>query len=102
MSNSKIIIESGAEPDFYLSITELTHSSNVSPEFLEELISLGIIDPVGPAMQFDSKALQRTRKAFRLHHDLEVNLAGVAVILDLLEQLDALYHEQKVWRKPTE
>jgi chaperone modulatory protein CbpM len=40
--------------------------------------------------RFDGVSLRRARTALRLNHDLELNAAGVALVLDLLERIDQL------------
>ena len=40
-------------------------------------------------------ALRRTRMALRLERDLEINLAGVALALELLDELQRLRREQQ-------
>jgi chaperone modulatory protein CbpM len=42
--------------------------------------------------------LRRARIAVRLERDLELNLAGVALALDLLEELEQLRQQLKVRR----
>ena len=40
--------------------------------------------------RFSGTALRRTRLALRLERDLELNLAGVALALDLMEEVERL------------
>jgi chaperone modulatory protein CbpM len=40
--------------------------------------------------QFDGDALSRTRKALRLAHDFELDMAAVALVMDLLGEIDGL------------
>jgi chaperone modulatory protein CbpM len=35
--------------------------------------------------------LRRARKACRLAQDLEINAAGIALVLDLLDEIEALH-----------
>ena len=57
-----------------------------------ELVSEGVIEPVGESApwQFPGEALLRARRARRLVDDLGINLAGVALVLELLDELDKL------------
>ena len=41
-------------------------------------------------MVFSAIELRRARTAMRLQRDLGVNLAGIALILDLLDEVDTL------------
>jgi chaperone modulatory protein CbpM len=57
------------------------------------MVDAGLLEPVGTAIegwQFASRDLRRLRAAQRLVGDLEVNLSGAALILDLIEERDAL------------
>jgi chaperone modulatory protein CbpM len=47
---------------------------------------------------FSGAALRRARVAVRLERDLELNLAGVALALDLLDELAQLRHELRARR----
>ncbi len=56
---------------------------------LVELVEMGVIEPAGNTPQtwtFMARDLQRVRTAQRLSQDLGINLPGIAVILDLLEE----------------
>jgi chaperone modulatory protein CbpM len=56
---------------------------------LIELVEMGVIEPAGSTPQtwtFMVRDLQRVRTAQRLSRDLGINLPGIAVILDLLEE----------------
>lgn len=58
-----------------------------------EMVNFGILDPRGNSTRtwkFSPQELQRFRKAARLQHDLELDLAGIALALDLLEKIDAM------------
>lgn len=87
MKNDIIIIADYSK-DEVLSLEELIEICHISPEFIDELIAFGVVDPHGNA--FDMSQLERIQKAQRLQRDLEVNLAGVAVVLDLLDDLEAM------------
>jgi chaperone modulatory protein CbpM len=56
---------------------------------LVELVEMGVLEPIGDTPQtwtFVARDLQRVRTAQRLSQDLGINLPGIAVILDLLEE----------------
>jgi chaperone modulatory protein CbpM len=81
------------EHHFYLSIKELSYSLGVSHVLVESIIAEGIIVPVdehASEKRFDEQAIRRLKTSLRLHHDLGVNFAGIALALDLLEELDDL------------
>jgi len=61
----------------------------VDRHWVVELVDAGVIEPRGPAPEawsFPASALMRARATARLVNDLGVNLAGVALILDLIEE----------------
>ena len=60
---------------------------------LIEFVDSGLLEPTGRVIEqwrFDNRDLRRARAAQRLIADLGVNLAGVALILDLIEERDEL------------
>jgi DNA-binding transcriptional MerR regulator len=68
----------------------------VHPEFIERLIACGLIRsvaPLGSIVVFEQSNIRRLQSIRRLRNDLGINLQGVAAILDLLEKLQALQHE---------
>ncbi len=86
---SGVIVEESAE----LSLHELSHACSTSTEWLIELVEEGVLEPLGqkPAQwRFSGASLKRARTARRLHEDLRVNLAGVALALDLIEEIESM------------
>jgi len=66
-------------------------------EFVEEgVLSVVEIDTV--EWHFTGAALRRARLALRLERDLELNLAGVALALELMEELRTLRRELEARR----
>jgi chaperone modulatory protein CbpM len=58
-----------------------------------ELVEEGVLEPAGRDPQrwrFHGISVRRVRCAQRLEQDLGVNVAGAAVVLDLLEELERL------------
>jgi chaperone modulatory protein CbpM len=65
----------------------------VHPERITELVSFGIVAPGGmPSThwRFSELALHRLKKAIRLHRDLGIDQQGLALTLDLLDEIDRL------------
>ena len=76
-----------------LSLRELCDACAVHVEFITELVDEGVIEPSGIDKShwcFSGISLQRIRTAKRLQQDLGINLAGVALALDLIEELQLL------------
>ena len=75
------------------SMTELAKLAALDEDLIIEMVEYGIAEPVSePAgeWQFTCSAIIRFRRAARLHHDLNINLAGVSLALDLLDELETL------------
>jgi chaperone modulatory protein CbpM len=81
------------EEEVVLSLGEVCRASRLSAERVIELAEEGVIEPIGrnPASwRFRGVSLRRIRCAQRLEQDLGLNTAGVALVLDLLEELEEL------------
>ena len=79
-----------------VTIDEVTRYCAVRREKIIELVSEGIVEPVGQSPQdwrFDGRSLARAGKAIRLESGLEINLNAVAVILNLLDEIEELRRE---------
>jgi chaperone modulatory protein CbpM len=84
------------EEEVQLSLTELCQASSAERELVLQLVEHGVIEPMGDAPQawvFTGSSLQRTRTALRLLRDLELNLPGAALAVDLLDQIAQLQRE---------
>ncbi len=80
------------------SLREVCERGDCHAEFVIKLVDYGIIDPVEEQpealqWQFDMAALNRLQKAMRLQRDLKLNLPGLAVSLDLLDELQDMRRE---------
>ncbi len=76
-----------------LSFAELCRSCALSAEELLELVEQGVIVPKGRdsrTWRFQAICIQRVKCATRLRKDLGVNVAGVALALELLDELQEL------------
>jgi len=74
-------------------LVELCDLGKTNAEWILELVDEGVIEPQGNALDewlFDTNALKRLQTVQRLQNDLRVNLAGTALVLDLLEEIEAL------------
>jgi chaperone modulatory protein CbpM len=84
----------GAEP--LVSLDELSRAAHVEVEWVAELVSHGVIVPSGATRtewRFADVSVIRLAKARRLRHDLDLNTAGVALALELLDEIDTLRAE---------
>lgn len=81
------------EEDTELSLADLCRACQEPAERIFELVAEGVVEPVGrePShWRFQGTSVRRVRCVKRLEHDLGVNLAGAALALDLLEELETL------------
>ena len=76
-----------------LSLDDLCRACAAQAERIVELVDEGLLTPAGTApgeWRFTGVHLHRARVALRLESDLGVNLAGAALALELLDELDTL------------
>jgi len=86
---SGIVLDEQAE----LTLGDLCHACCRHAEWIEQLVEEGILEPAGrnPAQwRFSGTSLQKARIAMRLQRDLDINLAGVALALDLIDEIESL------------
>ena len=82
-----------------LSAEEIERSLGITREELEELVGLGLAEPAAPGTaEFTATTMVRLRRVRRLHADLELDFLGAAIIVDLMEKLDALEAEVHAMR----
>ncbi len=85
------------EQDTTFTLRELCERGDVHAEFVIKLVNYGVIEPVREAevrqWAFDLEALARLRRAQRLQRDLKINLPGLAMSLELLDDVRELRRE---------
>ncbi len=95
MSKSAVTLIQGTvvEEDVHLTLVELCQACNAEEEYVLGWISEGLLEPVGESPQdwrFSGDSLRRARLALRLSRDLDIDPAGVALALDLLDEIATL------------
>jgi chaperone modulatory protein CbpM len=75
-----------------LSLTELCSSCGLAEQVVVEIVEEGIVEPRGSRddWRFTGLALARIQRVLRLQREFEVNLAGAALALELLEEIARL------------
>jgi chaperone modulatory protein CbpM len=76
-----------------LTLAELCRACGVHADWVINLVEEGIIEPDGKEIylwHFSGVSLVRVRSALRLQRDLGINLAGIGLALDLMEELEKL------------
>ena len=81
------------DEDSELSLKDLACACGIHAERLVEMVEEGLLEPRGQAPEswrFSGAELERARTALRLQRDLGINLAGAAMVVELLEELRRL------------
>lgn len=76
-----------------ISLRDLCQACSISSEYIIELVDEGVLEPAGDEYtqwRFTANTIQRARTAARLQRDLEINIAGVALALELLDEIEIL------------
>jgi chaperone modulatory protein CbpM len=76
--------------DEQLTLMQISRLCRLPPAGIVDMVNEGILEPSGAsvcAWRFSFPAVDRVRKVIRIQNDLDVNLAGAALALDLLERI---------------
>ena len=76
-----------------LSLGEVCRQYAVHAEWIIDLVDEGILEPQGEQQmqwRFSGECCRRIGIVLRLQRDLSINLAGTALVLDLLDELQEL------------
>lgn len=93
MGQIKSISGTLIDDDFMLSLDELCHLCHQETAWVITLIDEGILKPRGGQPSdwlFDNRDMRHARQVLHLQRDLQVNLAGAAVIIELMDELHQL------------
>lgn len=74
-------------------LSELCRLCGVSADYVVSLVEEGLVEPLetgAGGWRFPAAAIVRTRTAIRLQRDLELNLPGLAMTLQLLDEVQQL------------
>jgi chaperone modulatory protein CbpM len=81
------------EEDSEVTLAQLCEACAVHAEAIEAMMEEGIVAPTSGELRkwrFTRSSVVRVRTVLRMQRDLNVNLAGAALALDLLERIEAL------------
>lgn len=76
-----------------LTLGELCRVCQLPAEEVTELVEYGVVEPLERGRsqwRFEAVCIRRIHRARRLQQDLGVNIAGAALALDLLEEMEQL------------
>lgn len=93
-----LTVEASGRDGSTFTLREVCERGECHAEFVIKLVDYGIVSPLRETRearqwQFDIAALSRLRKATRLQRDLKINLPGLAMSLELLDEVDAMRRE---------
>lgn len=96
MANTDILSGRLIDEESRLSLRELCDACSVHAEFIIDLVNEGVIEPAATEKRYGEKShwcftgysLRRVRTAKHLRRDLGVNLAGIGLALELLDELE--------------
>jgi chaperone modulatory protein CbpM len=99
-SDDLLLIHTGTIiEDDPLTLGQLCRACGTHADWVVGLVEEGIIEPDGKELRlwrFSGVSLVRVRSALRLQRDLGVNLAGIGLALDLMEELESLRTQLKI------
>ena len=81
------------EEDVHLTLIELCRACRAQEEQIRVWVVEGVLVPIGEApheWRFAGNSLRRARLAVTLTRELEINAPGVALALDLMDEIEAL------------
>jgi len=76
-----------------LTLNDLCRACSSPAEWIIELVSEGILEPISyqqTQWRFTGVSLQKAQTAVRLQRDLGINIAGIALALELLDENKSL------------
>ena len=91
-----------------VTLTELIRICGSSGRMVQLMVTEGLLSPHGRGpdeWRFSGLEVRRARRALRLKRDLDLNLAGVALALDLLDEIESMRSrirmlEQQLGKQP--
>ena len=81
------------DEELEMSLEELCEACPGPNQWVVELVAEGVIEPADEApggWRFTGTSLARAQVAMRLRRDLELNSAGIALAIDLMEEIREL------------
>jgi len=86
--------EAAARAESYLSGADLARVVGITAAALDGLVRVGVVEATMPGGdEFFAATAIRLKRILRLHHDLELDLFGAAVVVDVLERLERVEAE---------
>lgn len=95
MNTASIAIGVCLTDDNALDLEAFAAACGTEVEFVRLLVDEGLVQPVvdQPVWRFGGEELARVRRIRRLQRDFEANLQSVAVMLDLIDEIERLHSQ---------
>jgi chaperone modulatory protein CbpM len=81
------------EEDVHLTLGQLCRACRAHEELVRVWVVEGVLTPSGTAPQewrFAGASLRRARQALTLTREFEINAPGIALVLDLMDEIESL------------
>lgn len=86
-----------------ISLNELCQLEGIESKIVVELVDYGIAKPIEGKMSsewvFDTTSVHWIKTAIRLYQDFEIDWVAVALVIDLLQQKEALQRENERYQQ---
>lgn len=82
-------------------VTEICQRCNLPYAFLKQMVEHGMFESqldLEENFALDLVQVNRIESAFHLHNDLEINMPGIALVLELRDEIDHLQKELALLR----
>lgn len=81
--------------DETVSLVKLCHCTEIPVEQLFSMVEYGVLEPINSQLshirwRFSANSISRVQTALRLQRDLDVNMAGAALAIELMDELKQL------------
>jgi len=81
------------DEDYYVTLIHVCNQCRTTPEMIIKMVNEGILNPTGKGKEewrFSISSIDTVLTVQRLQNDLNVNLAGAALAIQLLEKVKKL------------
>ena len=92
MNTTSVAVGVCLTDDHALDLEAFASACGADVAFVRALVDEGLVQPIlqQPAWRFSGEALARVRRIRRLQRDFEANLQSVAVMLELIDEIERL------------
>lgn len=101
MADQKIVAGVILDENTTISFVEICQKCNVSEEMLLDMLEHGLFQSTMNAknISVDHRTLSRIQSACRLQQDLGINLPGVVLVMELLDELEQVRERLRILQR---